>query len=186
MALPMAVYFHRITVFALPVNVFILPLLVVLMPAALMTLLLALIFASVRSTSGDVGRPAAAFRRLAGARLRVAGSWDFRIPAPLLWQSAAFCLLLTVSVVLARLALSSGSGWQRRLAWAALLLAALAAVTPRPVQHPRDALLVEAIDVGQGDSLLLITPDGRLCLSIAAALAAARARLRRSSTLAKR
>jgi len=32
---PWALYFHRITVFALPVNVFILPLLAVLMPAAL-------------------------------------------------------------------------------------------------------------------------------------------------------
>ena len=39
MALPMALYFHRITVFALPVNVFILPLLLILMPAALITLL---------------------------------------------------------------------------------------------------------------------------------------------------
>ncbi len=39
MALPMALYFHRITVFALPVNLFILPLLAVLMPAALVTLL---------------------------------------------------------------------------------------------------------------------------------------------------
>ena len=44
MALPMAVYFHRITVFALPVNVFILPLLLILMPAALVTLLLALVW----------------------------------------------------------------------------------------------------------------------------------------------
>jgi competence protein ComEC len=45
-----------------------------------------------------------------------------------------------------------------------LLLAALAAVAPRPIQHPHDALLMEAIDVGQGDSLLLITPDGRTLL----------------------
>jgi competence protein ComEC len=37
-------------------------------------------------------------------------------------------------------------------------------VMPRPVQHPRDALLVEAIDVGQGDSLLLITADGKSLL----------------------
>ena len=37
-------------------------------------------------------------------------------------------------------------------------------VAPRPVQHQRDALLVEAIDVGQGDSLLLITPDGKTLL----------------------
>ena len=45
-----------------------------------------------------------------------------------------------------------------------MLLAAVAAVAPRPIEHPRDALLVEAIDVGQGDSLLLITPDGKTLL----------------------
>ena len=39
MTLPMALYFHRITIFALPVNLFILPLLALLMPAALLTLL---------------------------------------------------------------------------------------------------------------------------------------------------
>ncbi len=39
MTLPMAIYFHRITIVALPVNVLILPLLLVLMPAALLTLL---------------------------------------------------------------------------------------------------------------------------------------------------
>jgi competence protein ComEC len=44
MTLPMAVYFHRITIFALPVNLLILPLLVVLMPAALLTLLLLVVW----------------------------------------------------------------------------------------------------------------------------------------------
>ncbi len=37
MSLPMALYFHRITLFALPVNLFILPLLAILLPAALLT-----------------------------------------------------------------------------------------------------------------------------------------------------
>jgi competence protein ComEC len=35
---------------------------------------------------------------------------------------------------------------------------------PRPIDHPANALLFEAIDVGQGDSLLLITPDGKTLL----------------------
>jgi competence protein ComEC len=44
------------------------------------------------------------------------------------------------------------------------MLGAVAAVAPRPIQHPRGALLMEAIDVGQGDSLLLITPEGKTLL----------------------
>jgi competence protein ComEC len=159
MTLPMALYFHRITIFALPVNLFILPLLAILMPAALITLITTLVW------------PAAAVVPAMFAALPLHfGVWlvhlfgsrtvgDFRIPAPLLWQSALFCTLLAAAIVLAR-----GTRWQRPAAWVALLLAALAAVAPRPIQHPRDALLFEAIDVGQGDSLLLITPDGKTLL----------------------
>jgi len=173
MTLPMAIYFHRITVFALPVNIFILPLLGLLMPAALLTLLTLLVW------------PAAAVAPATIAALLLhAGVWlvhlfgslalgDFRIPAPLAWQSAAFCVLLAVAMVLAcrkhkpaqdgrspkRQFLLSGVG-----AWAALALAAIAAVLPRPIDHPHNALFFEAIDVGQGDSLLLITPDGKTLL----------------------
>jgi competence protein ComEC len=159
MTLPMALYFHRITIFALPVNLFILPLLAILMPAALITLITTLVW------------PAAAIVPAMFAALPLHfGVWlvhlfgsravgDFRIPAPLLCQSALFCAFLAAAIVLAR-----GTRWQRPATWAALLLAALAAVAPRPIQHPRDALLFEAIDVGQGDSLLLITPDGKTLL----------------------
>jgi competence protein ComEC len=159
MALPMALYFHRITIFALPVNLFILPLLVVLMPAALLTLLIALISPAYAVLPAIfVALPL----HFGIGLVHLFGSLalgDFRIPAPMLGQSAAFCALLGAAIVLAR-----GLGWQRRLAWAALAAAALAAVAPQPVQHPHDALLMEAIDVGQGDSLLLITPDGKTLL----------------------
>ena len=164
MTLPMAIYFHRITIFALPVNVFILPLLAVLMPAALVTLLVALVWPSAAAVPAIL---VALPLHFGVGLVRLFGSLsfgDFRIPAPLLWQSAASCALLAAAIVLAPMAVSSGTRWPRRLAWAALLFAALVAVAPRPIQHPHDALLMEAIDVGQGDSLLLITPDGKTLL----------------------
>jgi competence protein ComEC len=159
MTLPMAIYFHRITLFALPVNLFILPLLAVLMPAALLTLITAL----VSPTAAIISAIFVAIPLHFGTWLvHLFGSLalgDVRIPAPLLWQSGVFCLLLAAAMLLAR-----GPRWQRRACCIALFLAALTAVAPRPVQHPHDALLMEAIDVGQGDSLLLITPDGKTLL----------------------
>ncbi|MGD0630204.1 MAG: ComEC/Rec2 family competence protein [Terracidiphilus sp.] len=159
MTLPMALYFHRITIFALPVNLFILPLLVFLMPAALLTLITALVWPAAAVVPAIfVALPL----HFGTGLVHLFGSLamgDFRIPAPLFGQSAVFCALIAAAIVLAR-----GSRWQRREAWAAMILAALVAVAPRPIQHPRDALLMEAIDVGQGDSLLLITPNGKTLL----------------------
>jgi len=217
MTLPMALYFHRITLLALPVNLCIFPLLIILMPAALVTLLTLLIW----PTAAVVPAALVALPLHIGVGLvHLFGSFAFgdaRIPAPLLTQSAAFMLLLAASIVFAHRSLALNSppgapsnphslqngserigfaitrrnlgapsisrpflnGWEavrsfslranktaspRRLAWAALILAALVAVLPRPIDHPHNALLVEAIDVGQGDSILLITPDGKTLL----------------------
>ena len=173
MTLPMAIYFHRITVFALPVNIFILPLLGLLMPAALLTLLTLLVWPAAAVVPAMV----AALPLHFGVWLvRLFGSLaqgDFRIPAPLTWQSAAFCVLLAAAMVLARqgrkkvrhVGVSDRQALYRGVgAWAALILAAVAAILPRPIEHPSNALTFEAIDVGQGDSLLLITPDGKTLL----------------------
>jgi competence protein ComEC len=164
MALAMAVYFHRITVFALPVNMLILPLLVVLLPVALLTLLVSV------ALPAAVSIPAAATALLLHLGVGIVHLFgllavgDFRIPAPTTPQIAAFCGLLGLAIVFARRANVTGSRWQWHLAWISVAVAAVAVVLPRPIEHPHDALLVEAIDVGQGDSLLLITPEGKTLL----------------------
>jgi competence protein ComEC len=69
-----------------------------------------------------------------------------------------------VSLFLAHLGNRTKRRWPRTAACTAMLAAAIAVLLPRSTDHPEHALLVEAIDVGQGDSLLLITPDGRTLL----------------------
>jgi competence protein ComEC len=158
LTLPMAIYFHRFAAFALPVNLCILPLLTVFVPAAMLTLLVLALWPAAAILPAIV---CLGILHFSMALIRLFGTFrmgDIRVPDPLPIQIALAILLFLCAVQLARL--PRGRLW----AFPALTIMAIAALWPRPIDHPAKALLFEAIDVGQGDSLLLITPDGKTLL----------------------
>ncbi len=159
MSLPMAVYFHRITVLALPVNVLIVPLLAVLLPSALLTFVVLLCMPAVAVIPGTV--TAALLHVVVGivhlfANLR---SGDFRIPEPRPSAIAGSILLLAFAVWAVR-----RPRWGVAIGTAAVLASAMLAVLPHAMVRRAGVLEVTAIDVGQGDSLLVVSPEGKTLL----------------------
>jgi len=159
MVLPMAMYFHRATVFALPANMFSIPLVAILAPLALITFLASLISPYLAAL------PASGLALLLHAitgliqRISHAQAADLRVPGP------------TLAHAFAALACIAFCGWAVRrtrvLAWSAIailpLAAAIALWPSPPAVHPNQ-LEVTAIDVGQGDSILVVSPAGRAML----------------------
>ena len=160
LALPMAYYFHRATTIGLPANVAVVPLTQLLMPAAILTISLGYISPllaklpallttfALQSITGTV-------HGLGGLRLA-----DLRVATPSLLTTAAASAALVLAMLCARRrALLALAGML------ALLLAslALAFVPPKPQTRP-GLLEVTSIDVGEGDSILLVMPQGRTLL----------------------
>ncbi|MFZ0806032.1 MAG: ComEC/Rec2 family competence protein, partial [Candidatus Sulfotelmatobacter sp.] len=160
LALPMAYYFHRATTVGLPANALVVPLTQLLMPAAISALLLG--YFSPWLAKIPVFMATLALEGISGGvhglgTMRVA---DLRVPMP----SAAMILIAAGGLVFAM--------WSaRRRRWlvltglAAMLVVslALAFMAARPRIH-EGVLEVTSIDVGEGDSILLITPQGRTLL----------------------
>jgi competence protein ComEC len=159
MVLPMALTFHRATVFALPANMLSIPLVASLAPLGLATFLASLINPYLAAVPASV--LALLLHAVTGTIQRIshAQAADLRIPGP------------TLAHALAALACLAFCCWAVRrsrafalAAVAALALAAAIALWPSaPAVHPNQ-LEVTAIDVGQGDSLLVVSPHGRTML----------------------
>ena len=159
LALPMAWYFHRATTMALPANALVIPIACVLLPSAVVAV--ALCYVSPWLASVPAAIAGRALDALTGT-IRIIGHFriaDVRVPTPTLTVSLAAALAFAVALLLARRRVLAGVG-------IAILFASAAWIVlcpPTPQWRPGN-LEITAIDVGQGDSILLITPEGKTLL----------------------
>jgi len=160
LALPMAWYFHRTTTMALPANVLVIPLAGILMPAAVFAVALSYIAYWLAHLPALVAGYCLAV--LTGT-IRFIGHWqiaDVRLASTTVATACAAAIAYGTAMILARRRLL--------LAWlgvAGLLSSAIWIMVVPPTRQWRPgALEITAIDVGQGDSLLVITPEGKTLL----------------------
>ena len=156
MTLPMATYFHRATVVALPTNLVLVPFIAVLLALTILTFCTSLISLSVARIPAACTATLVHLIRAVVAHLGHLKVADMRVPAP----SPQAILLACVAIALACGALRLRSRLWLTAACVALIAAPVAALWPTAPRLHHGMLEVTAIDVGQGDSLLVVSPDG--------------------------
>jgi competence protein ComEC len=156
MTLPMATYFHRATLLALPTNLVLVPVIGVLLALTIVTFCASLISLSVARIPAACTAALIHLIRAVVERIGHASVADVRIPAP----SSEAILLACAAIALACVALRLRSRLWLAAACIASIAAPAVALWPVPPLLHRGVLEVTAIDVGQGDSLLVVAPDG--------------------------
>jgi len=159
MVLPMALYFHRATVFALPANMVSIPLISVLASLGIATFLASLVSPWLAAVPGFA--MALLLHGITSLINRVshAQAADLRVPGPTLVPA----LFAVACFAFCCWAVRRSRNWT----WAALAVLPLTAaivLCPEPPRVHLGQLEVTAIDVGQGDSLLVVGPTGRAML----------------------
>ena len=160
MVLPMAIYFHRATLLALPLNFIDIPLLSALLCIAITTFLASLISSWLALIPAALTALLLHLMRFTVDRVQNLNLANLRTPGP-----APIALAIAiVCIVFCTFALRS----QRRRVYATGVLVALliplAVLYPTPPRMHPGKLEVTAIDVGQGDSILVVSPSGQTML----------------------
>jgi competence protein ComEC len=152
LALPMAEYFHRVSFTGLSANLLIVPAMNAVVPLGFMA-----IFTSWHSTALLAGALLRFSARVAGWHANLEPAW--RVPDPPLWLVLAFAVALIACTVLIRRRIFKSPAITTVLGLFVLLLW-------QPWLHPHATGMLEltAIDVGQGDSLLVVLPRGETIL----------------------
>jgi competence protein ComEC len=158
--LPTIWYFHRVNAHAVWANMAVLPLTAVLMPTSMLAV-------GMSYLAGWIAAPFTFAARIALQAILLTVHWsggiqrpDLRVAMPALWLVATFAAVYVLALLLARR--------HRVLAAVSLVALAVAAFAvyrhPRPFEFRPHELEITAIDIGQGDSFLLVTPNGHTLL----------------------
>ncbi|WP_052200487.1 ComEC/Rec2 family competence protein [Terriglobus sp. TAA 43] len=158
MTLPMMVYFHRLTPFAAPANLLALPLIGFVMGCAMTTFLLSLLHPLLALIPAAMTALSLHGIGYVVRTLNASHGADMRAPSPLPACIAAACLLWLLAILLLH-------EHRRRSAWIGCVLTVAAFVVlllPSRPAFAGDALSFTSIDVGQGDSEFVTTPEGKV------------------------
>ncbi len=156
LALPMIVYFHRLSASGLTANAIVVPVLSAIVPLG---------FMAIAANSTLLAHLCAGLLNLAKLAVGFHARWepDWRIPAPPFWLAALFTAALIFAAL--RVNTRTKSRWRIVIGWAAIAATlALIVAHPFPAAVEHGKLELSAIDVGQGDSLLVTFPQGPLML----------------------
>jgi competence protein ComEC len=159
MVLPMAVYFHRATMFAVPTNMLSVPLVAVLAPTAVVTFCASLVSPWLALLPGAT--TALLLHGVKGVIGHVSAvhAADLRVPPPAWWVA----ILAITAWAFCCWAVRRSRNW----AWAAVVtlpLVVLIVLWPAHAIVSPGMMEVTAIDVGQGDSIFIVSPDGATML----------------------
>ncbi len=160
LVLPMRTYFHRATIIGLPANLLVLPLAGIMLNSGLVAIALSYVSPFLARLAGMIAAAALHWTLRCIHSLGHFHISQWRVPDP----GAVMALLAAAGVLLALATVRR----RPQVVWAgiALLFASALAVAfyiPAPKVEP-GKLEITAIDVGQGDSLLIVSPQGRTML----------------------
>ena len=159
LAAPMAVYFHRATTLALPANVVVVPIMSLLLPVAIAATLLSYItpwLALLPKAATAILLHLTTASVFTFAHFRAS---DLRVPDPSGWALLLCGIAIGACILVARV--------PRIYVFASLILLAASDCSILVLRHPDvtpDKVEITAIDVGQGDSLLVVLPEGKTLL----------------------
>ena len=160
--------FHRITLSGLPANLIAVPLTGVLVPPGFVTLASGLLLPKLAMLLSVPLGWLTGFLIHSMSWIAHFPRWSYRIPGPPFWLLVAFFAVAIVLAFALRLS-SPRSEWLKRCSFVLMLAAALLIAThPFSPKVSSGRLELNVLDVGQGDSLFLVSPAGHTILVDAA------------------